>query len=50
MKALYYYERLDTARRLREFSRRLHGQLVTAEEFEQERERRRRDCGLGELG
>jgi hypothetical protein len=50
MKAAYYYERMHTARRLRELSKRLHGQLVTAEEIEAERGRRERDCGFGEVG
>jgi hypothetical protein len=49
MKAAYYYERLHTARRLRELHKRLSGQPVTAEEIEAERERRDRDCGFGEV-
>jgi hypothetical protein len=50
MKASYYYERLHAARRLRELYKRLHGQPVTAEEIEVERDRRERDCGFGEAG
>ena len=50
MKATYYYERLHTGRRLRELYKRFHGQPVTTEEIEQERERRDRDCGFGEVG
>jgi hypothetical protein len=50
MKAAYYYERLHTARRLRELYKRLHGQPVTAEEIETERDRRERECGFGEVG
>jgi hypothetical protein len=50
MKATYYYERLHAGRRLRELSKRLHGQPVTNEEIERERERRERDCTFGDDG
>jgi hypothetical protein len=50
MKATYYYERLHTARRLRELYKRLHGQPVTAEEIEAERERREHGFTFGDEG
>ena len=43
-KALYYIERRDAARRLRELYKRLHGQPVSAEEIEREREWRANNC------
>jgi hypothetical protein len=50
MKAVYYYERVHTARRLRELYKRLNGMPVTAEEIEAERERRENGFTFGDGG
>jgi hypothetical protein len=45
-----HYERLHTVHRLHELFKRLHGQPITAEEIERERERREHGFTFGDDG